>query len=688
MRQQAVRILTYLVEHADRTVSREELRAAVWPSGTFVEFESGLYTAVNQMRQALGDSATRPHYVETVPKVGYRFISPVHVDEPGVPVTAVAVPAAIAPGVVAGTARSWFARRPCILLLTAAVVAVLAAIASVRILRERAGSGPPVLDHLRPFTTGRGSQDHAAFSPNDEMIAFDWQSETDPHTCIYVQRLDSPTPVRLSGCVDVEKRPVWSPDGMQVAFLRDSGGPALMVVSAPPFGQGETKLAEFSKGATPWFDWSHDGKWLAIAAPGATGGAAAIVLISTAAGERRTITHPPTEWRGDSLPLFSPDSKRVAFRRTMLQSGADDLYEASVEGGAPERITFQNRAIGAFAFTPDAGLLISAKLDASVRTLWWIGPHGGRMTRLTPSVFDATSPAESRDGKHLAFSKVLYDVNVWKVNADGRGEATLLIDSRLPDIGAQYSPDGRHIVFQSTRSGTDDLWVCDANGANAVRLLEGGGSAIGNPKWSPDGRQIAFEWHPGGKAEVYVVPAEGGPARKLVANGDQNSMPSWSHDGRFVYFSVNPGGARRIYKVPVAGGAAIPMRQDAGLAPAESPDGRSLYFFRDTQIDGEVWRQSLHDGGPVGNPERVLAGMRQHDWGNWAADDRGVYYIRQRENRKWVAEYRDLTKSATRIVYVLRNPPIWASAGLSVSPNGRTLLLAQVDQDDSNLFWQ
>ena len=45
MRQQAVRILTYLVEHADRTVSREELRAAVWPSGTFVEFESGLYTA-------------------------------------------------------------------------------------------------------------------------------------------------------------------------------------------------------------------------------------------------------------------------------------------------------------------------------------------------------------------------------------------------------------------------------------------------------------------------------------------------------------------------------------------------------------------------------------------------------------------------------------------------------------------
>ena len=200
MRQQAVRILTYLVEHADRIVSREELRAAVWPSGTFVEFESGLYTAVNQMRHALGDSATKPHYVETVPKVGYRFISPVHLDGPRTPEAAPAAPAAItartgcrcraklvrdAPGDTVADGR-----RRCI----------LASIEGVRILRERPGPGPPVLDHLRPFTTGRGSQDHAAFSPNGEMIAFDWQSETDTHTCIYVQRLDSATPAPLSGC--------------------------------------------------------------------------------------------------------------------------------------------------------------------------------------------------------------------------------------------------------------------------------------------------------------------------------------------------------------------------------------------------------------------------------------------------------------------------------------------------------
>ena len=205
-----------------------------------------------------------------------------------------------------------------------------------------------------------------------------------------------------------------------------------------------------------------DGQWFALRRRALPEHGAAVVLISTATGERHAITNPPAGWRGDSLPLFSPDSSQIAFRRTMVASGVDDLYEASVEGGEPKRMTFQNRAIGAFSFTPDAGLLISAKLDASMRTLWWMGPHGGRMTRLTPSVFDATSPAESRDGKHSLFPKCSMTSICGGECGWRRSEATSLIDSRLPDIGAQYSPDGRHIVFQSTRSGTDEIWVCDA----------------------------------------------------------------------------------------------------------------------------------------------------------------------------------------------------------------------------------
>jgi Tol biopolymer transport system component/DNA-binding winged helix-turn-helix (wHTH) protein len=689
MRQQSLRILIYLIEHAGTIVSREELQTAVWPSGVFIEFESGLYTAVNQMRHALGDSASKPYFVETIPKVGYRFISPVQMDLPAVeapaaelsPPVIIPPPSAPVPADPPTRPRTWLRSWGWAIL---PVISVAGGVALWSHLR----SSPPVLDHLRPFTTGRGSQDHASFSPDGEMLAFDWKSDNDAHTSIYVQRLDATTPVRITKGEEIERRPVWSPDGHQVAFLRDAGGPALAIMSVRLIGADERKRTEFQKGATPWFDWSADGHWFVVAEPVAPGHGPAIVLISAATGERHTITNPPAGWRGDSIPLFSPDSSHIAFRRTMVASGVEDLYEVPVAGGEPKRLTFENRTLSVFSFTPDAGVLFSAKWNSSIRTLWWMGPHGGRLSPMTAPAFDAASPAVSRDGKHLAFSKVLYDVNIWQVNTDGASPAISLIDSRLPDSGAQYSPDGRRITFQSVRSGSDEIWVCDSQGANAVRLVDGHGSALGNPKWSGDGRQIAFEWQPAGISEIYVVPADGGTPRKLVANANQNSMPSWSHDARFIYFSSNRSGPHGVWKVPAEGGAAILVTNQGGLAPVESPDGQYLYYFRDGREEGEVWRVRLQNGVPAGPESRVLSGLRPHDWGNWAPDNNGIYYIRPLQNGTATMEYREFSNESVRTVYALKRPPIYASAGLALSPDGKTLLFAQVDQDDSNIFIQ
>ncbi len=77
MREQCFRILVYLVEHAGELVTRDDLRRVLWPSDTFVDFEHSLNAAVMKLRDALGDVADRPIYIETVPKRGYRFIAPV-----------------------------------------------------------------------------------------------------------------------------------------------------------------------------------------------------------------------------------------------------------------------------------------------------------------------------------------------------------------------------------------------------------------------------------------------------------------------------------------------------------------------------------------------------------------------------------------------------------------------------------
>ena len=79
LRDQAVQVLSMLLERPREVVAREELRERLWLSDTFVDFDHGLNTAINQLRNALGDSATNPRFIQTVPRRGYRFIAPVEI---------------------------------------------------------------------------------------------------------------------------------------------------------------------------------------------------------------------------------------------------------------------------------------------------------------------------------------------------------------------------------------------------------------------------------------------------------------------------------------------------------------------------------------------------------------------------------------------------------------------------------
>jgi DNA-binding winged helix-turn-helix (wHTH) protein len=77
LQEQPFQVLAYLLERPGEAVTREELRQKLWPADTFVDFDHSLNTAVNKVREALGDSASSPRYVETLARRGYRFLGPV-----------------------------------------------------------------------------------------------------------------------------------------------------------------------------------------------------------------------------------------------------------------------------------------------------------------------------------------------------------------------------------------------------------------------------------------------------------------------------------------------------------------------------------------------------------------------------------------------------------------------------------
>jgi len=77
LQEQPFQVLTFLLEHAGEIVTRDQLRQKLWPTDTFVDVDNSLNAIINRLREALGDSAESPRFVETIPRRGYRFIAPV-----------------------------------------------------------------------------------------------------------------------------------------------------------------------------------------------------------------------------------------------------------------------------------------------------------------------------------------------------------------------------------------------------------------------------------------------------------------------------------------------------------------------------------------------------------------------------------------------------------------------------------
>src|SRR5579872_673811 len=93
LQDQPLRLLLLLVERAGQIVSREEIRNRLWPQNTFVEFDKSLGVAVLKVREALGDDASNPRFIETVPRRGYRFIAPVKAETAQVSSSLTPIPA-------------------------------------------------------------------------------------------------------------------------------------------------------------------------------------------------------------------------------------------------------------------------------------------------------------------------------------------------------------------------------------------------------------------------------------------------------------------------------------------------------------------------------------------------------------------------------------------------------------------
>jgi Tol biopolymer transport system component/DNA-binding winged helix-turn-helix (wHTH) protein len=673
-------LLLLLVAGRGRAVERGELIRALWPD-TVVE-EANLTFQVSTLRKALGEEGSL--WIETVPKHGYRFSAPVR--EVPLETNATASPEGARPA----ARRSW----P----IVAAAVAVAAVLAAIVLLRRpppfetKAALRSPV---AAPLTSYPGSEAFPTLSPDGSQVAFSWEGPAD-NVDIYLKLVGPGEPHRLTTDPAPDFSPAWSPDGRQIAFLRANGsddGQRCGIYLMPALGGAERKLGEID--VTPFhapagsLAWTPDGRWVAAAGRFDDGEPSEIWLLSAETGERRRLTAPGRNQIGDFGLSFSPDGRFLALLRFATRSVGDvyllPLGAGYTAAGPLVRLTHEDRLVGGLCWNARGDRIFYTSGGAlGYRSLHTLAIDPGRPERRVEPVplaagERATQLTSARD--RMVYAREQRDTNIWRLPLaapPGRRGPTRLVVSTLDEHNPDFSADGTKITFTSTRSGTEEIWIANADGSQATQMTSVGGPNTSNSRWSPDGRTILFNSRRSGSSDLYLLDVTTRAVERLTDDATDEYEPRWSRDGRFAYFVSTRTGRSETWKVPAAGGPAVQVTRQGGLAGYESADGRWLYYAKDLARPTSIWRVPT-DGG---EETKVLDGLSYSF--NFAVTEKGIYLLANRGDPPVSSiEFFDFATRRTTLLHAL-DQSFWF--GFALAPDESSILFSQIDSQGSDLM--
>jgi len=395
---------------------------------------------------------------------------------------------------------------------------------------------------------------------------------------------------------------------------------------------------------------------------------------------------PAGNWAGDYCPAFSPDGQTLAFSRwTAWDSG--DLYLLRLSPdfkplAEPKRLTSGNWGAASPVWTADGKTLIFSAFSLGRSSLWRVGVSGAsKPHRLATSGSFSACPTISHRGNRLAYVEIGFHTGIWRLevpapDAKAKPPVEFIVSTRN-DNYPQFSADGRKVAFVSDRSGSWEIWTCDADGSNLVQLTSLGSPNIGPCNWSPDSSRLTFDAEIEGHAEAYVINATGGNPRRMTFSS-YSANPSWSRDGHWILFDSSTA-LPDFCKVPAEGGPTVVVKQKVGWwAPRESPDGKFIYANQDA-AGGAIDLVRV----PVGGGEKQLVAKSLGDPFAYALVDGGVYFISKPDPKSgYSLQFLNTTTGKTQQIFSVANP----GGGLTVSPDHRWILFAQTERAQSNLI--
>jgi DNA-binding winged helix-turn-helix (wHTH) protein/Tol biopolymer transport system component len=578
--QQPLQVLSVLIESPGEIVTRERLRQRLWPSDVFVDFDHGLNKSIQKLRDALGDSADSPRYIETIPRVGYRFIAPLRNGtrslEPEADIE-IPQPPRVSPAPPASATAAPGARW---LLFAAGILAICTAIGIAIYFSAR--FHPVVLKYTQ-LTDFTDSVTTPALSPDGHILAFiRGDSSFMSAGQIYVKMLPDGEARPLTHDARVKYNLAFSPDGSQIAYTVLEN-PVFATYTISVLG-GDSHLLLSNAAGLSWLDPHH-----LLFSKIRSGLHLGVVTETVTGDDFRELYFPPHERAMAHYSFASPD-RRSALVVVMNGQGEWSLCQLiSLEGRFPPIPVGPDGGCTAAGWSPDGSWMYFAATVQGQSHLWRQRSPDDRPEQITFGPSEEYGLAVEQDGRSIISAVGVHESSIWIHDAAGErslsSEGEIVAGHSPPTFG----PDDKTLYYllrHKDANAGPELWRLTLDTGKSEAVFPG--TSMVSYDVSPDGRQVVYTTEDrDGRSQLWVAPIDrSSPARKIGRSG--GTLPYFGPRGQ-ILFRVAEGNFNYLEQMNQDGSARskvlpYPIIEVQGISPgrrwlmaiASYPEGNSV----------------------------------------------------------------------------------------------------------------